>query len=71
MTRTYFKSFADHVQAADMKDEIWWAGYLWIDLSVKQFNTVYHILESKGFEKNENGTILLPSGLGIKQPQEG
>lgn len=70
MKTAYFKTFKEHIEVADKQDRVWWEGYHWIDLTAKQFKTVYHILESKGFDKSADGTIMMPSGLGIRRPEE-
>lgn len=67
MTQKMFKAFKEVIETADTKDPIWWAGYHWIDLTPKQANTVCGILEGRGFDRNDKGYIVLPSGLGIKE----
>lgn len=74
MKRSEFARFKEIVRTADNTNWIWHAGYLWIDLTIKQCNVIYHILANKGFEINEKGYVLTPSGLGIKytlQNEEG
>ena len=61
-----FKAFKEVIADADEKHPIWWAGYLWIDLTAKQGAQAYEILKGRGFEQNATGHVLLPSGLGIK-----
>ena len=61
-----FKAFEQVITTAEKNDAIWWAGYLWIELTEKQFASVYKILNARGFEHNEDGCVMLPSGLGIK-----
>lgn len=66
MTTKDFKAFKEVITEADKKDPIWWAGYHWINLTQKQGATAYAILEARGFEKNENDYVVLPSGLAFK-----
>lgn len=67
MTLQQFKNFRSYLIDADKQDDVWWAGYAFLALTEKQCKEVYKILEAKGFDKKEDGTILMPSGLGIRK----
>ena len=67
MTNKQMKFFKEQLIAADADSPIWYAGYAFLGLTERQCGEVYKILEAKGFEKKEDGTILMPSGLGIRQ----
>lgn len=67
MKRSDFVRFRDIVTDANNQDPIWSAGYLWLNLTERQFSEIYKILEKKGFRKDEDNTIYLPTGLGIKE----
>lgn len=66
MKASDFKAFKNVISYADDKHPIWWAGYLWINLTAKQGEVAYSILKARGFEQNDTGHMMLPSGLGIK-----
>lgn len=66
MKRSEFATFKKIISTCDNKHPIWYMGYLWIDLTVKQLNTIYDILVNRGCEINEDGYVLTPSGFGIK-----
>lgn len=70
MKRSDFARFKEIVSTCDNNDPIWHAGYLWIDLTVKQCNTIYDILVNRGCEINDKGYVLTPSGFGIKPVAE-
>lgn len=61
-----FNAFKEVISYADEKHPIWWAGYLWIDLTEKQGTKAYSILKERGFEQTATGHVMLPSGMGIK-----
>lgn len=61
-----FNRFMEYLVDADVKDPVWWAGYMWIDLTERQIKRVTELLKAKEFEQ-ENGYVILPSGIGIKE----
>ena len=62
MKRSDFGKFKEVISTAKSDDPIWWAGYLWINLTEKQSNEVIGILTSRGFRISAN-EIVLPSGI--------
>lgn len=62
MKRADFGKFKEVISTARNNDPIWWAGYLWINLTEKQSNEVIEILTSRGFRTSAN-EIVIPSGL--------
>ena len=63
-----FNKFKAYVETADMKDPIWWAGYLWIDLTAKQGEKMAEVLVKKGmgkFDADGKHFAEMPSGLRI------
>lgn len=71
MKRAEFKIMEQRLWLADENDQIWWNGYLFIDLTAKQNNRVCSILRARGFKtKGDGEVILMPSGLGIREVKE-
>lgn len=66
MKRSDFGKFKEVIKNADNNDPIWWAGYLWLDLTENQYNKAYDILIDKGFPVNESGFVKMPSGFIFK-----
>jgi len=62
MKRSDFSKFKEVISNARNDDPIWWAGYLWINLTEKQSNEVIKILTSRGFRTSAN-EITIPSGI--------
>lgn len=50
MKRVDFGKFKEVISTARNNDPIWWAGYLWINLTEKQSNEVIEILTSRGVQ---------------------
>ena len=68
MRNAEFKNMENRLWTADENDQIWWDGYLFLDLTAKQNNRVCTILRARGFKTKEDGeVILMPSGLGIRE----
>ena len=44
MKRTLFKGLYEKVATAGKSDPVWWAGYLWIDMTEKQTAAIYEAL---------------------------
>ena len=65
MRNTHFKAFKERVKDAYRDDPIWWAGYLWIDMTPKQNNTMFDLLAYRGMV--EDDTAVLPSGIRFKR----
>lgn len=75
MTNSEYKNFKEYVTTADEKDPVWWAGYMWINLTKRQAKDIISVLENKSFVKEttlRNGRLALeiPSGLAIWKNQE-
>lgn len=68
MKRTQFERFKSAILTAPKDDPIWWCGYLFIDLTEKQFATTKALLYSRAddFEITDE-QITLPSGLGLRR----
>ena len=71
MKTSQFKTFIKTLETADEQNDIWWAGYLWMDLTQKQIWKAEEILWS--LEKSDiiktdlaNGWFIFPSGLKLK-----
>lgn len=74
MKNDVYKRFKKGVIEADEKDPIWWLGYLWIDLTVRQAKEVIGLLSEKPFIKevvtfNGHEAYEIPSGLQIWKEQ--
>jgi len=74
MKNAEYKVFKDTVATADEKHFIWWAGYLWIDLTKRQAREVVEILKGRSFIKdtvtyNGHPALEIPSGLAIWKEQ--
>ena len=70
MTQQEFKSFSRTVTNAGANDPIWWAGYFWLDLTVRQVQKIDIILRGKGFidtvtDARGRKAHLLPGGLTV------
>lgn len=74
MKNAEYKAFRNTVATADEKNPIWWAGFLWIDLTKRQANDIITILERLDFIKevtlfNGKQALEIPSGLAIWKEQ--
>lgn len=66
-----FNSLCEYVKNADKNDAIWYAGYLWIDLTEKQIDKIIRIVDSGSacFKRTIHSVILdrdvlvTPSGM--------
>ena len=70
MKNNEYRVFKNMVAMADVEDEIWWAGYYWIDLTEKQGRDIIDLLETKSFIKpaktpTGKDALQMPSGLMI------
>ena len=70
MKNTVFKMFKDQVQTAPLATNcpIWYAGYLWINLTERQAREISKILIDRGcpIYKGARGfEVRVPSGFGI------
>lgn len=71
MNNSNFKAFKECIRTAGECEAVWWAGYLWLDLTKKQFCEVYNILANRrdGVCKviisirNGRTEIEIPSGI--------
>lgn len=70
MRRDCFNGFKAVVETADASHDIWWQGYLWLDLTEKQMATICQILATKQeivqCERPDGKLYRLPSGITIK-----
>lgn len=68
-----FKCFISAVEIATKNSDIWWCGYYFMDLTIKQHNKLCEVLDTIGFidvkyEYPMTGTkktFILPSGIGV------
>lgn len=67
MTRQIYKAFKNTVVKADQYSDVWYAGYLWMDLTPRQAAEIDGILRTKGFlnKQIQNGSTwhVFPNGL--------
>lgn len=71
MTNKDFKNFCVYVQNAEENDSIWYAGYMWIDLTENQINKIVEIIKiGKNIVQHEIGNAIFqrsiietPSGM--------
>ena len=47
MKQDRYKLFKEAISTAGAKDPVWWAGYLWLDLTKKQSHEVFNILGNR------------------------
>lgn len=66
MKRSEFLRFKETVMVATKDDPVWWAGYLWLNLTNRQIAAIRSILYARAddFEIDEH-QITLPSGIGV------
>lgn len=73
MNNAKFKSFLKAVKTVDSKDPLWWAGYLWIDLTplqcIKTMNVLQYRKDCKIVFENGKNWYMIPSGLKIALDQ--
>lgn len=68
MNRTSFKAFKEAISTCDEDAPVWYAGYLWLDLTKRQGREVIEILINRGFPivyGIHGKMVKIPSGLGI------
>ena len=69
MKNDRFKDFLEYVGSASKTDPIWWAGYLWIDLTKRQATKTIEVLKNRPDCKldvvNGRDVLKIPSGLAI------
>lgn len=76
MTNKQYKVFKYIVEKADEKNDIWWMGYHWIDLTEKQFKDICKVLATKDCIKTKINLNLnrvehkLPCGLVVYETME-
>lgn len=71
MKQEKYKLFKEAISTAGAKDPVWWAGYLWIDLTEKQGREVFKILGNRRDNvcktiislRNSRIEIEIPSGI--------
>ena len=68
MKATEFLALKTIVAHADEQSEVWWAGYLFMNLSSKQSRELMDILETKPFIKpattlTGKDALMFPSGI--------
>lgn len=66
MKRDEFKLFLDRVSVADSEDFIWWAGYLWLDLTYKQALRVLEVLRDHPCVERVPEGYQTPSGMVLR-----
>lgn len=67
MKRADFNRFYEAVMTAEEKDPIWWAGYLWINLTEKQCDNITEALTCNKYVKVSEDGYKLPSGILLKR----
>ena len=73
MKTNQFKLFHSEVMKADKTSDVWYAGYLWMDLTKRQTEIISDTLWIKGCVEVDltNGWFILPNGLKFRiQRQE-
>ena len=70
MKKAEYQVFKTVVALADAHNDIWWAGYYWINLTHSQCRDMLDMLETKPFIKQTKtltgqDALMLPSGLMI------
>lgn len=75
MKRTDYEAFKKTVSIADESHDVWWCGYLFMELTPKQSDEIMNILFKRGIFKVIEGRtpdgqgfrtgLLLPSGITI------
>lgn len=63
MTNGQFKSFREIVETANEHDDIWWAGYLWLDLSKRQADEMRKLLKVHPSIVKAGEKLMMPSGM--------
>lgn len=66
MENKYYKPFKAHVQNDSPESDIWYMGYYFLDLTKRQNNEVFDILNGRGF-KRDGEWIEMPSGIRIRK----
>lgn len=74
MKNSEYKKFKEAVSLAEERDPIWWAGFLWIDLTKRQAKEIVKVLARKPFIKeavtlNGHEALETPAGLQIWKEQ--
>ena len=71
MTNARFKQMMNVINDCEDNDPIWWAGYLFLDLTANQCKKVYLACAVRGWEKWDRETgkyeVVLPSGIAISR----
>ena len=64
-----FKLFMEQIKTAPANDPIWYCGYLFMDLTLKQHRLTVEALESRPFIvhviKFGHECLVIPSGIGL------
>ena len=73
MKKSSYKLFKQGVETEPLTNQapIWYAGYLWIDLTEKQAAEIRHILIDRGcpiYKGRRGFEVRTPSGFGIILP---
>lgn len=71
MDRATFKGFINAVRTSATNDPVWYAGYLWLNLTEKQREKTLEALILRGdcqAKRHTNGKfyIFTPSGIGVE-----
>ena len=62
-----FRRFIKQVQEANQYSPVWWAGYLWLDLTEKQSDEMTRLLRVHPSVERCADSFRLPSGLELKR----
>ena len=66
MKTNEFKNFINYVEECSDDDPIWWAGYMFINLTEKQSGTLIDVLCNRFVVKTDDrgrDTVMIPSGI--------
>lgn len=63
MTKGQFKSFREIVEMANERNDIWWAGYLWLDLTERQAEEMRKLLKVHPSIVKDGEKLMMPSGM--------
>ena len=70
MENKYFKQYKIAVEHSKPGDMLFNRAYLLLDLTERQNNIIYDLLEQKNFPKDKTGAIILKDGITIKRSEK-
>lgn len=66
MKRNEYKNFKSIVEQSNENDPVWYAGYLWIDLTAAQADDMKKLLKVHPSVIRTEAGLQLPSGITIR-----